>query len=209
MLRILKRHAHHFKVAHPRRGQLIAGAVDALGILSGGELDGARGIGKEHRIPVQSELVLDHHGLAADHVGRPVQKEFGCHPSGQRAIEVRTAIVERVDHVHRRRNRAGGLVDVAVQRRVRVRIDDAGRQPHAGRVNHRCGRGRVHAAAHSGDLARMHPHRAVFDGAVTGGHDSCIFDHQISSARGRLLCAGHCGQDDDSKKGKANRASPG
>ena len=54
---IFKRHAHHFEVAHPRGRQLIAAAVDALGILAGCELYRSGSVG-EDIVAVRPNLFL-------------------------------------------------------------------------------------------------------------------------------------------------------
>ena len=99
---VFKGLTHHFKVAHARGRKLIAAAVDALGIFAGSELDRAGRVGKEHGIAIEANFVLDDDGLAADHVGRAVQQQLGGDTAGERLIERLVAIVEGVDHVHRR-----------------------------------------------------------------------------------------------------------
>ncbi len=46
VFRVFEGHAHDFEIAHAGGGELIAAAVDALGIFAGGKLDGAGALGK-------------------------------------------------------------------------------------------------------------------------------------------------------------------
>jgi hypothetical protein len=118
LARLGERRAHDLEVAHARGRKLVARAEDALGILAGSEFDRARRVREQQLVASQAVLVLDDHGLAADHVGGPVQQQLRRDPAGQRAIEVLGLVVERVLHHHLRHHRAGGLVDIAVQRAV-------------------------------------------------------------------------------------------
>ena len=81
--------------------------------------------------------MLDHDGLPADHVGRPVQQQRRRHSARQPAIDRLVLIIERIHHHHVRRDRAGRLVHVIIKRNVRMRIDDPRRHEFPTRVDHR------------------------------------------------------------------------
>jgi len=117
----------HGKIAHAGRGHLFAAAIDSLGILSARELDRPGCIGKKHGVARSAVLVLDDDRLPADHVGRSMQQERRGHAAGKRAVDGFVLIIERVFHHHVRRDRAGGFVDIVIERDVGVTIDDAGR----------------------------------------------------------------------------------
>jgi hypothetical protein len=116
-------------------------------------------------------------------------------------VERLVAIVEGIHHHHARGHRAGGLVDIVVERRVRVWVDDAGGQPLAGCVYNGRGSRSVDGRAHSGDLAGMNPDRSVFDGAVAGRHDGGILQNDILSLHGLGQYASEHGS-------RGNSASP-
>ena len=112
------------EIAHAGGGHLILPAVDAFGIFSAGEFYGARRAGKQHGVAAGAVFVLDHNGLAADHVGGAVQQHGRGDAAGQGAVDGFVLVVEGVDHHHLRSDGAGGLVHVVVERDVRVRVDD-------------------------------------------------------------------------------------
>jgi len=56
-----------------------------------------------------------------------MQQERRGHAAGKRAVDGFVLIIERVFHHHVRRDRAGGFVDIVIERDVGVTIDDAGR----------------------------------------------------------------------------------
>ena len=119
-LGLLQGLALHFEIAHAGGRRLIARAVHTLGILPAGKLDRARRIGKEHLIAAQSKFVLDHYGLAANHVGGAMQQQRSGHAAGKAAIDCLVLIVKGVHHHHLRRHRTGGFVHVIIERNVRM-----------------------------------------------------------------------------------------
>ena len=88
------------------------------------------------------------------------------------------------------------------------RIDDAGREVFALRVDHGGAGGRVDGFADGGDLAVLYIDRAVFDVAVGHGHDDGVLDDDVvmgadcatargiavatQSSVGRVLLVGAC-----------------
>ena len=191
ILRFHQRRALHREISHAGRRQLVLASVNALGIFSAGELDGARRAGKQHGVPAGSVLVLDHNRLAADHVGRPVQQQRGGDAAGQAAIDGLVLIIEGVHHHHLRRDRAGGLVHVVVERNVRVRVDDARREIFASGIDHGGAGGGVHVFAHGGNLSVLDVDAAVLNIAVGDGHHHGVLDQNfIVRWRRRLLRQG-------------------
>src|SRR5579883_2747027 len=96
-----------------------------------------------------------------DHVGRAVQQQRGGHAPGQRAVDGLVLVVEGVLHHHLRRDRTGGFVDVVIQRKMGVRIDEAGREILAAGIDHRGRSGSVDGLANGGDLAVLYIDAAV------------------------------------------------
>ncbi len=99
--------------------------------------------------------------------------------TGQAAIDRLVLIVEGVDHHHLRRDRAGGLVHVVVERDVRVGVDDARRQIFAACIDHGGGRRRVYIFADRGDLAVLDVDAAVLNVAVRDGHHHGVLDQDF------------------------------
>ena len=135
--------------------------------------------GKQHGVASGAVLVLDDDGLSANHVGGAVQQQRSGHAAGQRAIDGLVLIVEGIQHHHLRRDRAGGFVDVVVERDMRVRIDDAGRQIFSAGVDHGRRRRRIHVLADGGDFAVLDIDAAVLDVAVSYGHHDGVLDYNF------------------------------
>lgn len=125
-----------------------------------------------------------------------MQEQLGGDAAGEGAIEVGIAIVEGVDHVHRRSDGAGGFVHVAVECRVGVGIDDAGSEPEAGGVDDGGGGGCVDGGADTGDFSGMDPDLTVLDRAMAGGHDSGAAEDDVGGRWRRLrTCEDGAGED--------------
>ena len=138
-----------------------------------------RRAGEEHLVAIESVLVLDDDGLAANHVGRAVQQQRCGDAAGQRAIDRLVVVVEGVFHHHLRRDRAGGFVDVAVERHVRVRIDDARASRICRRRRSLCTGGSGDGRAEGGDLAVFHVNAAVLDAAVRRRQQGRVLDDEF------------------------------
>ena len=134
-----------------------------------------------------------------------MQQQRRGHAARQRPIDRLVLIIERVDHHHLRRDRAGGLVHVIIQRDVRVRIDDARRQIFAAGIDHRRARRRSHILADGRDLAILDIDAAVLDIAVGDRHHDGVLDQDFivrSGAGG--CCAGNPRSSPRTGKCKAN-----
>src|SRR5262249_23948634 len=157
---------HHFEVPHAGGRKLIALPINAFGIFATGGLDGLRSTGKKKIVASSSILVFDHDCLAADHVGGAVQEQGCSNATCQGVINHFVVVIEGILHHHVRGDGVGGLVDVFVERNVRVGIDDAGHHPFARGVYHGGAGWRLHCLAHGSDLAGVDVHAPVFDFAV-------------------------------------------
>src|ERR1700733_5979835 len=155
---------------------MIATAVDALGIFSAGEFDGAGRVGEKHFIARGSKLVLDDDGLAADHVGGTVKQERGGDAAGEGAIDGLVLVIEGIFHHHVRRDWAGRFVDVLVERDVRVAVDDAGCKVFSSGIDDGGVGGGADGGAYGGDFAVLDVDGAVLDVAVGDGHHGGVLD---------------------------------
>ena len=83
------------------------------------------------------------------------------------------------------------LVHAALDRRVRVRVDDAGRHELAGRVHHRQPGRQLHVGADGGDLAVLDQDRALLDPAQRPrGQERRAHDRERRVARAAPAAAG-------------------
>src|SRR5207249_11070865 len=92
-------------------------------------------------------------------------------------LDVDVAMVDHVRDPDLGRDRVAALVDVLLDRGVRVTVDDPRHEVAAGRVDHG-GAGRdQEVAADGGDLAVPDEHRTLLDRALgTGGQDRSAHD---------------------------------
>ncbi len=75
-------------IAHAGRGAGLL-AIDALGILAAGHLDGIRRAGKFHALRREGGDILDRDATPAKQICRARQDLHGGHPTGPRALESR------------------------------------------------------------------------------------------------------------------------
>ncbi len=116
-----------------------------------------------------------------------MQQERRGYAAGQGAVDCLILIIEGVFHHHVGRDRAGGLVDVVIERDVRVTIDDAWGQVFASGIDDDCARGRIHGFADRGDLAVLDIDGAILDVAVGHGHHGGVLDDNVVVGGGRGL----------------------
>src|SRR5262249_31501358 len=139
--------------ARPRIARRRVAPVGLLGVLAQCELDA---LGRAHEDQVVRPAApppLRDLRLAADRVGRAVQDVRDGRAAGELAVDRDVERVEDVPDADLRRHVVRALVDVAVDGRVRVRVDDAGRDVHAMSVDLDGPRRRRHALPDRHDLA--------------------------------------------------------
>ena len=183
--------------AHPRCRVARRHAGEAeprpLGVLAQGELDPLGRSGKAQAVGVGAPAQLDHRVAAADRVGRAVKDVGGGDTTGERAVDRNVVGVEHVLDGHHRGHREGSLVAAALDRDVRVGVDDAGdeRAPagvdHLGATRHLDLGGRADHA----DLAVADDHRAVLDHLARDRVDGGVGDGVGAHAPHRALIEVH------------------
>ncbi len=139
-------------VAHPGRGELVATAVDALGVLAAGHLQRVRRAGKAHGGGGPGAAELQRHAPAADEVRRAREHVDGGDPRGERPLERGILRPDRVQAPDLCGHRVGHLVPIAmgigvghrVDAHVRVGVDDPRRHVAAADVHHLGALGHVH-----------------------------------------------------------------
>jgi len=203
VLSLNERFALNGEVAHARRRDLIAGAVDAFRVFTAGEFDGAGSAGKEHGVAIEAVFVFDHDGLTANHVGGAVEKEGGRNATGKAVVDGLIVIVEGVDHHHVRGDGAGGFVNVTAESDVGMGVDNAGSEVLAASIDHGDAGRSEDFGADGSDLAVFDVNAAAGNVAVCGGHDDSVFDEDVGGkGRRGVLRQGSQADRDDSDETK-------
>ena len=104
----------------------------------------------------------------------------------KRLVERLVAVVEGINHHHAGRNRTGGFIDIVAESRVRVRIDNAGRDVLSCSVDYLCVLRRTDSWAITGDLPCVQPYAGVLQRTVSDGHNGCVTNHNIFCDGGSL-----------------------
>src|ERR1700723_1274098 len=121
-----------------------------------------------------------------------MEQKRRVHAPGERAVDGLVLVVESVFHHHLRRDGAGGLVHVVIERDVGVTVDDAGGEIFSLGIDYGGAGGGVYGFADGGNLAILDIDFPVFDVAVGDGHQSGVFDDDV--AMGGLGKSGERGQ---------------
>ena len=109
--------------------------VGLLRVLAERELDALRRADEQEVVGPAAPAPLDDLVLAADRVGRAVQHVGRRRAAGELAVDRHVEGVDHVADAHLGRDVVRALVHVAVDRRVRVGVDDAGRDVLAAAVD--------------------------------------------------------------------------
>ena len=173
-------------IAHARGGQLIAAAINALGILAAGHLQTVGRPRKLHLLHAAAIDRLERHTAAAEQIGRTGQHVQRGDAAGQRARKARVLRPHAMFGPHFRAGRAGGLVAVAVRlhagagidAQMAVDVDDAGRHIFAGRLDQARTLGHGHRGADLGHLAVLQPDHGIFIFAPGPVIDGGAADHR-------------------------------
>jgi hypothetical protein len=184
--------ADHRGRAQAGRGQLLALAVDPLGVLPEGRLH-AGGGAQDHLVDGTSGGA-DGGRLAADRVPRPGVDTGGQDPAGHRVGEAQVGRVDGVQRPDVRGDRVGELVGVlpgpavalGVHAQVHVRVDQAGEHHLAGGVDPLDPVGDADVAAHRLDPAVADQDHPVLERRAGHGDDPPAHDRQPSRVRARV-----------------------
>ena len=124
-------------------------------------------------------LELDRYALSADRVCGTVQKQAPGHAAGKCAIDRDVLRIEHVANIRHRRNRDGPFVD-RIEHRVRVRIDNAGRNELARRIDNAGIRRSGKIFSDLGDLAVGDENVRISQRSAYGRQNSSVLDQNVT-----------------------------
>jgi hypothetical protein len=134
-----------------------------------------------------------------------VERVAGGDAVGELAIDADVLGIENVLDVHHRRDGDAAFVDAAIDGDVRVAVDDAGRNIHAGRVDHlRIGRS-GDVRPERGDFPAANQDRAVFDAAVRDGDERGVPDEDDAGRLGASWQRERRGEEEQASESESHR----
>src|SRR5204863_1950851 len=131
----------------------------------------------------------DRGAQAADGIARAVKEQRGGRAAREFAVDVYGGRVDDIARVRHRGDRLGALIDRAVHHRVRVRVNDAGRDELARRVNDARAFGRFQVLPDGCDLSAAYEIVGVLKRAVRSGQDRRVAYERVGGRRRARLRA--------------------